>query len=188
VVGWTSDPEISTGKILFHDPDLVMVDLFLKDLSGLRLVTRLSKVSPKLPILVDCISDDPAYALLSLNAGARGFVHIYKEEPEGILQAVRQLLKGETFLSAALAAAVAQSVAKRDRNGLQNLSAVLSPRELMVFHLIGKGNSTAEIAANLALRPKTVLAHRAHIQRKLGLATSSRLVQQAVQWISRQGI
>jgi DNA-binding NarL/FixJ family response regulator len=187
LVGWTADPDVPVEKILFFRPDLVLTDVFLKNLAGITLTKRLSKAAPKLPVLVISVTDDPAYALMSLEAGARGYMQIMREEPAIIVQAIRQVLEGGKFLSAGLAADVADAVAKNKGEGTFKPSSVLSSRELMVFHLMGRGYSTGEIAETLHLSPKTVLAHRGRIQRKMGFKKSSQLIHRAIQWACQQG-
>ncbi len=186
--GWSDTARISTESILARKPDLVLTDMFLCDLSGLHLTERLAREAPHLPVFMYGLTDDAAYPVMALEAGAKGYTNATHENPDSLLQGIHKVLKGENYLGGGAAECVAQVMARDGSDRKARPSQVLSPREFRVFHLIGEGMTTGEIAQNLTLSKKTVLAHRASIQRKMGYRTSAQLMHFAVRWYCHQGM
>lgn len=159
--------------------DLVIVDLVLRQGSGLELVKTVRCQFPRTRVLVCSVHDETLFAERCLRAGASGYVQKQEEAAE-VLKAVRRVLAGHVHLSRSMADHVLTSAAgSRGEGGLESLS----DRELEVFGLIGQALGTREIAEHLHLSPKTVESHRENIKRKLGLANSNQLVQHAVVWL-----
>ena len=176
LAGWTDKPDIATASILARQPDLVMTDVFFHDLAGIRLAARLRREAPRLPVLLYSLVDDPLCILMAMEAGAKGFSNATRETPEALVQGMRRLMKGETYLGGGAAECVAQVVARSGSVRKATPATILSGREMKVFHLLGQGMSTREIARNMGIHIKTVLTHRAATQRKLGLKDSAKLV------------
>lgn len=162
-------------------PDLVLVDITLKDGSGIDLVKRLKSHQPSIKSLVVSMHDDALYAERVLAAGASGYVN--KEEATDVLaRAIQEVARGEVFLSAKTARRLSDRPAPPERADV----ARLSDRELEVFEMIGRGMTTREIAASLNLSVKTIETHRVNIKRKLGHETNTALIRHAVQWTMRE--
>lgn len=164
------------------NPDLAIVDIALKDCSGLELVKQLRSQHPELKMLVCSMHDETVYAERALHAGAMGYVS--KEQGAGdVVEAIRQVLADRVYLSADMA----ERILHRARGGeaALHVSPVsnLTDRELEIFELFGKGLSAGDISARLHISTKTVDAHRQKIKRKLDFKSSSELVQHAVQWV-----
>jgi DNA-binding NarL/FixJ family response regulator len=102
-----------------------------------------------------------------------------------VLEAIRQVLAGRTYLSAAMVERVINGFAKQKEGAVSSIEH-LSNRELEVFDLIGQGLTTSKIAARLNLSVKTVETHREKIKRKLKLTTAGELVRRAVHWHMEQ--
>lgn len=168
-------------------PDLVIVDVTLPDGHGIELVKILRAQLPKLRILVLSMHDESLYAERALQAGARGYV--MKQEPtQVVMTAIRQVLQDETYLSAKMQRAVVQRFAgKPATNGISELEH-LTDRELQVFELLGRGQSTSQIARRLRISISTVETHRAHLKEKLQTRTGPELVYRAVEWVGRNRI
>jgi DNA-binding NarL/FixJ family response regulator len=173
---------ISTGP-----PDLIVIELAWPDQSGLDLVKTLRQHAPDTPMLILSVCDETLYAIRALNAGVQGY--IMKHEPvEKVLQAMRQVLRGEYYLSermtdAFLHALRGFSIAPTQHTRL----AQLSSRELDVLRFLGQGRTTREIACILSLSVKTVETHRTNIIKKLALKSSTDLIRYAVQWLRDEG-
>jgi len=105
---------------------------------------------------------------------------------ENLLAAVRQVLRGEIYVSPRMSARVLEVFSGRKPRGSSSPIEKLSDREFEVFQLIGQGNSTRDIAARLNLSPKTVDVHRGHIKVKLELKDTTALVRHAVRWVETQ--
>ncbi|MFS8977196.1 response regulator transcription factor [Cupriavidus necator] len=165
-------------------PDLAIVDLSLHSNSGLDLVKTLRQHYPKLAILVLSMHDESLFAERALRAGANGYL-MKLEATEHILNAIREVLAGNIYLSAAMHEKLARAltVPKKIQTGS---IASLSEREFEVLHLIGLGFSTREIAMKLNRSVKTIEAHQANIKEKLDIPNGKELMRFAIQWIENQ--
>jgi DNA-binding NarL/FixJ family response regulator len=164
-------------------PDVVVIDITLNNGDGIELCHQVHECWPDLPILVLSMHDESLYAERALRAGALGYV--MKQAPqETVMNAIRRVLNGETYLSEKMAARLLRSftgargaAADPEASPLERLS----DRELQVFRLIGQGRSVKDIAEALFLSPKTVETHKEHIKQKLKLASSNDLLRYAIE-------
>lgn len=161
-------------------PDLVLIDLALGADAGLDLVKDITAQFPEIKMLVLSMQDELFYAERVLRAGASGFVG-KDTDPSILIGAVQCVLGGGVYASEAVKQKIMQAVrqSEDDADPIKGLS----DRELTVFEWIGKGLSTADIAATMSLSIKTVETYRARIKTKLHLSGSAELVQRAVQWM-----
>jgi DNA-binding NarL/FixJ family response regulator len=162
-------------------PDLAIVDIALKTTNGIELTKNIKAHSPTLPILVVSMHDEVLYAERALRAGAMGYV-MKQEVGEKIATAMEHLLRGEIYLSAKMKEKMLHRFVNKKRDGMVFAIDTLSDRELEVFHLIGNGYSTRQIAQRLNLSSKTIDSYREHLKLKLGLETGADLVRHAIQW------
>jgi DNA-binding NarL/FixJ family response regulator len=167
-------------------PTIAIVDLSLKDGSGLDLIKDMRIRFPDVAILVLSMRDDAFYAERALRAGAMGY--ITKEQgTERIAEGIRRVLAGEIYLtddlSSQLLGRMVDSRAAVNAPSINNLT----DRELQVFDMIGQGKSTREIAAALHLSVKTIESHREHVKDKLGIANGTELLKRAIQWTQVEG-
>jgi DNA-binding NarL/FixJ family response regulator len=181
VVGSTDDWHVALEHAKKIQPDLILLDVTLKDANGIEVLKNLKIHLPQVKILMLSMHDENLYAMRSLKAGAQGYI-MKQEAVDQVLTAIRQVIAGEVYLS--------DSMSKRTmfqllgRGGTRTGSPLedLSDRELEVFTLIGQGCTTRQIAEKLHLSIKTVETHRAHIKEKLNLKNSTELVQHAIHW------
>lgn len=166
-------------------PDVALVDISLKETSGLDLVTELKRTSAGLPVVMLTMHDEAVYAERSLQVGAQGYV-MKQEPPERVIEAVRTVMNGEIYLSGAMTSKMLKKIAESPSNREPTPVDQLSVRELEIFELIGQGNSTRQVAEQLDLSIKTVDAHRANIKKKLELKSGTELVQMAIKWTLSQ--
>jgi DNA-binding NarL/FixJ family response regulator len=162
-------------------PDLILVDLSLKDRSGLALLRMLREVVPKAALLVVSMHDESLFAERALRAGARGYV-MKDESGDTLIGAIRQVLGGRTYVSDRMAQALLARLGHDDMPPPGGALATLTDRELEVFELIGRALGTAAIAARLGVSVKTVETHRANIKTKLGIEDSTELLRHAIAW------
>jgi DNA-binding NarL/FixJ family response regulator len=165
-------------------PDVVIVDMVLKDSSGLDLLKDLKNRFPDLPALVLSMQNESIYAERALRAGARGYI-MKEETTENVVSALRQVLSGEVYLSEKMSKKALNQFAggrRKEGSSIENLS----DRELEVFRLIGQGIQSREIAKKLHLSVKTIESYREHIKEKLNLENAAQLVQTAIQWMQSQ--
>ena len=181
VCGEASD--VSTALRLAREckPDLMIVDLTLRDGSGLDLVKRVIAQDSSIRILVCSMHDEMLFAERALAAGALGYVS--KQEPSKIvLEALRRVLAGRIYTSQEIADRVLRRASGKSPETSGTPVDLLSDRELEVLGLLGEGLSTREIADRLNLSTKTIDTHREHIKTKLSLKNTNELVRFAVAW------
>ena len=145
----------------------------------------LGALSDKAHVLVLTMHDELFYAERSLRAGARGYV-MKGESTDEVLEAIRQVLKGEVYVSEHLQSVLVQRAADPSPNSPSSAVESLSDRELEVFELVGRGQPTREIAKQLSVSVKTVETHRHRIKEKLGLSSGTQMVRYAIRWVERQ--
>lgn len=167
-------------------PDLVVVDISLKDQSGLELIKDFKVRFPNMLMLVLSIHDESFYAERALRAGARGYI-MKHEASEKVLGAIRCVLGGDVFVSDKIAGGILDKVTGHATTSKRSALDVLSDREMEVLVLIGKGYGSQQIAKQLSISVKTVEAHRANIKLKLNLTSSSELLQRAIGWAQQMG-
>ena len=163
-------------------PDLLMVDISLNGPDGLELLKNLRARDRDLPVLVLSMHDESIYAERALRAGANGYI-MKQEATDKVLDAIRQILRGEVYLSDRLTSKMLQQFARGSRLSKDSPIEKLTDRELEVFRLIGEGHGTRQIADALHLSVKTVESYQAHIKEKLALRTSRELLQRAIEWM-----
>lgn len=167
-------------------PDLAIVDISLPGMGGLELVKHLVSMDPGLKILVVSRHEETLYAERVIRAGAKGYV-MKMEAGDVLLKAVRKVLKGGIYVSEEVSEKLLMGMARGQKDITQSPIDLLSDRELEVFELTGKGNSTREIADKLHLSVKTVESYRARIKTKLNLENATELMMHAVKWVENEG-
>lgn len=166
-------------------PDVVVIDLVLREGDGLELIKLLREQHPKLAMVVVSMQDEELYAERALRAGANGYVMKSAATSE-FLDAIRAVLAGQIFISRKMNARLLFQFAraKADEPG-ETRPAHLTDRELTVFQLTGSGLPTREIASRLGISFKTVETHKENIKMKLGIGNAAALMQAAVEWVNK---
>jgi DNA-binding NarL/FixJ family response regulator len=170
VVGECDDGAEVGDAVVEHKPDVVLMDIRMKRVDGVEATRRLRSGNGAPPVLVLTTFDDDELLSAALRAGAAGFQ--LKDAPgEEIVRAIRTVAEGEAWLDPGVTARVLQTyrVAPAPTKDAQTAIDRLTPRELEVLHLIGRGRSNPEIAAELVISEVTVKSHVGHIFTKLGL-------------------
>ena len=162
-------------------PDAAIVDISLGGENGIELIEQLKSLYPDVKVLVSSMHDEKTYAGRVLRAGAFGYIN-KRESIRQVIDALRQILRGEIYLSPEMASILVQRAAHGTSID-DDPASVLTNRELEIFELIGRGVTTQQIAGKLLLSPRTVETHRKNIKRKLNLANGAQLNHAAFQWI-----
>jgi len=186
VCGEAGNPAEAFTAMAAAKPDLVLSDLTMPGRSGLEFIKDLLAVSPGMPVLVVSMHDEVVYSERALRAGARGYI-MKEAGGENLLAALRQVMRGEVYLSPRMSARVLEGMAGRRPRSSQSPIETLTDREFEVFQLIGQGKSTRDIATQLHISPKTVDVHRGHLKEKLNLRDVTALIRHAVRWVETQG-
>ncbi len=165
-------------------PDIVLVDITLPRRSGLMLVKDIRLWVPATYVLALSMHDESLYAERVLRAGGHGYI-MKSEGGDRLLQAMRRVLDGATYVSEGVSRRIVDAFAGRRKEGNSSVGQ-LTEREFEVFQLLGQGLPTAEIGKRLHLSPKTIDSHRLHIKEKLQLHSLPELMRYAVRWAATE--
>ena len=186
VCGEAEDRHGAIAAIPAKHPDLVIVDLTLKNSDGLELIKDIRSRWPKLRMLVVSMHDESLYAERVIRAGAMGYI-TKQEATRSILVAIRRVLDGTIYLNDKIASHIISRLTSHAGAVAATPAELLSDRELQVFDLTGQGLNTSNIATRLHVAVKTIETYRARIREKLKLKNASELLQSAISWSHKQG-
>jgi DNA-binding NarL/FixJ family response regulator len=187
VCGEAADVDEALALLGSTKPTLIIIDLTLKTGHGLDLIRKVRQrdtQTRETKMLVLTAHEDVIFAERALRAGAHGFVSKQEAQSE-VIDAIRSVLGGERYLSDEITRKlVGRAIEPQpEPAGIERLS----NRELEIFQLIGRGESTRSIAEQLHLSVHTVETHRENIRGKLNLRNGAQLVQRAVKWVLEKG-
>lgn len=151
--------------------DLLILDLSLPKVGGVEVLRRLREELPKLRIIVLSMYPEDQYALRMLKEGAAAYLS-KQTGPAELLQAVRTVAAGGTYLSDGVAQKLRLGGARQADAPL----AALSAREHQVFTLLIQGRTVSEVAAELGLSVSTASNHVSKIKDKLGARSLTDIV------------
>ncbi|RSM61572.1 response regulator [Amycolatopsis sp. WAC 01376] len=167
VVGEAADGAEVPGLVSRFRPDVVLMDVRMPSVDGIRATTHLMSTMdnpPKVIVVTTFENDDYVYD--ALLAGASGFL-LKRARPEEIVGAIRTVAAGESLLfPAAIRRLAAQQANRAPQDGLDG--AGLTEREREVLRLMAGGLSNVEIAGELYLGVQTVKTHVGNVLAKLG--------------------
>ena len=169
VVAAAADGIEAVELIKEHLPDVVMLDLRMPRMDGLEVISQLnaSKLPSKVVIMTTFESEEDVHR--SMKEGARGYL-LKDSTQEEILDAIRRVSLGETYLPARIVQKVAESLRKPE----------LSPREIEVLRCVATGKSNKEIGARLFITEGTVKTHVKHLLEKLSVVGRTAAIKEAV--------
>lgn len=156
-------------------PDVVVMDIALRGVSGIEATRSILAESPEARVLAFSMYEDAVFARRALEAGAAGYV-TKASAPRVLVEAVEALAAGRQYLSQD----VAQALALRSSNGSASAPGGLTARELEILGLLLQGFTVAEIARKLGVNEKTVANHQSTIKQKLGVETGAQLFRAAM--------
>lgn len=185
VCGEAEDVAEALEQVGALHPDLVVVDVSLKAGNGIDLIGRIKASYPDVKTLVWSMFDEKVFAERALRAGAMGYIN-KQQSIENVVGAIRQVLRGEMYLSSPMINLFLRRVGGREPLEEDPIRR-LTDREMEIFQMIGKGMTTKRIARKLDISPKTVESHREKIKIKLDIKDAPELVQRAVQWVLENG-
>ncbi|MDA3916210.1 MAG: response regulator transcription factor [Deltaproteobacteria bacterium] len=182
VCGSAEDVSKAKALIKSEQPELVILDLSLKNSNGMELLRDLTNYHKHIYVLVLSMHEESLHAERCLLAGAMGYV-MKHEAIESVIKAIRQIFDGKKYISHRIMENLVNKLGDKSAQGQDSPVQSLTDRELEIFQMIGKGFSSGPIAVQLNLSVKTIGAHRERIKQKLGLKTSSEMVRYAVLWL-----
>ena len=176
VCGEAKDAAETFARIQEGGWDLLILDITMSGRSGLDVLRDLKAAHPKLPVLVLSMHPEDQYAKRVLRAGASGYVS-KGSAPEELLKAIRKVLAGGRYVSAALAEKLASDLSEDTGRPVHE---ALSDREFEVLRMIGAGKTVSQIAGDLHLGVTTVSTYRARILEKMHMTTTAELMHYAL--------
>ncbi len=180
VVGEAEDSAGAVAGIADKQPNIALIDISLKNESGLELVKNLEQRFPLVALIVLSMHDEALYAERALRAGAKGYV-MKRESTKSILTAIRRVLSGDVYVSERVVSAMAKRMGSSRKAAAEPVER-LSDRELEIFRLLGQGRTTSQIAEDLHLSLKTVQAYCARAKEKFGVNSLGELLRAAIRW------
>ena len=186
VCGEADDVQHALRLVETTKPDVVTIDISLKNGDGLDLIRRVKKRDQSVRMLACSLYDETLFAERALHAGAMGYVN-KQEATRTIVTAIRQILGGKVYLSDRMLDRVAHRLIGGRDKVERPVVDVLSDRELEVFRMIGNGLTLEQIARKLHIGVKTVETHKRRIKKKLKLENAAQLARDAAQWALQNG-
>jgi DNA-binding NarL/FixJ family response regulator len=156
--------------------DVLILDITMPGRSGLDALKEIRESRPRLPVLVLSMHPEDQFAVRVLKTGASGYM-TKESAPEELVGAIKKVLAGGRYVSAALAEKMASYLAIDTPKPPHER---LSDREFVVLRLIASGKTPSQIAKELSLSVKTVSTYRARILEKTGMASNAELTHYAI--------
>jgi DNA-binding NarL/FixJ family response regulator len=181
VCGEAEDSAGAMSGIAKTRPDVALVDISLKNESGLELVKNLESQFPLVALIVLSMHDEALYAERALRAGARGYV-MKRESTKSVLASIRRVMEGGVYVGERVVNSMASRFSSSPKRVESSPVERLSDRELEIFRLLGQGRTTAQIAEDLHLSLKTVQAYCARAKEKFGVNSLGELLRAAIRW------
>jgi DNA-binding NarL/FixJ family response regulator len=183
VAGEAADGLTTVHLVERVKPDVLVVDVMMPALNGLEVTRQVVRRSPDTRVIVLSMYSDESYVMEALKNGAAGYV-LKSSTRSDLVQAIREVMAGERYLSAPLSARAVEAYVERAKGTEVVAYDTLTSREREVLQLAAEGHTSAEIAARLSISSRTVETHRSAVMRKLGLRRQTDLVRYAL----RRGI
>ena len=177
VVGFAADGGEAVARAQELLPDVLVMDISMPKLNGLKATQKLNQVCPQVKVLTLSRHTDDGYIRELLSAGAWAYV-LKQSAPSELIHAIRAIAAGGKYIDPKLAARVMGSYSDRGMRG--EVKGSLTDRESEVLRLIALGYSNKEIAASLSLSVKTIEVHKANAMRKLNITSRIDLVKYAM--------
>jgi len=184
IIAQVSDARSALNAIDHERPDVMIIDIGLKDIDGLELTKEITSRYPEISILIMSMYDEMLFAERALRAGAKAYI-MKQQGTDELVNAINKVKKGYFYLSDEIIKTIIISHLNISQTPSKNGHAIqnLSDREFNVFELIGKGYSNKQIAEILYLSVKTVETHRENIKKKLNIKSSTELMKYAASWM-----
>lgn len=180
VIGEAADGLGAITQTRALDPDLVVMDISMPELNGLKATEKLRQEFPDLKILTLTRHTDDGYLQQLIKAGVNGYV-LKQSAPTELINAIRTVSSGKSYVDSELTQKVLGGYAGRSTAPLRGEGrADVSDREREVIRLIAWGYSNKEIASRLDLSVKTIEAHKSNAMRKLNMTSRIEIVRYAI--------
>jgi len=179
VVGEASNGTDAISLVKKTDPDVVVMDMAMPEMSGLHATMEIIKQRPGTKVLILSMYSDEQYVRNALDAGAKGYI-LKSAIENDLTRAVKAVAAGEQYLAPELSSVLIRAIQTGSFEKAADPYDRLTQREKQVLQLIAHGKSNKEIAVMLDLSVNTVAVHRANLMSTLGVHKTAELVLFAV--------
>ena len=176
VVGEAENGVAAIQAVKNHDPHVVVMDLTMPEMNGLKATKKIKTQFPKIKVLALTRHTDGSYLEQLLRAGADGYV-LKQSAPTDLIEAIRIVRDGGSYIDHSLTGQVMRAFAGGKQNGAES---AVNSREQEVLRLVAWGYSIKEIAAQLDLSVKTVEAAKSVAMKKLQMESRIDIVRYAI--------
>ena len=184
VVGEASCGSEALKMVKSVEPDVILMDIAMPDMSGLEATRQICKEFPKTKVIALTQHDDREFVFPIIEAGASGFISKVAASSE-LASGIRSVSRGDSYLSPSVARLMVENYQQTAGERVSHDPySQLTERERDVLKLLAEGHSTQEIADILVITPKTVEGHKTNLMAKLGIHNRIDLVKYAL----RKGI
>ncbi|MFI8181262.1 response regulator [Actinacidiphila glaucinigra] len=179
VVAEAGDGAEAIERARAHELDLAVLDIAMPRLTGLQAARELSRLRPRLRILMLTMHDNEQFFFEALRAGASGYVPKSVADRD-LVEACRAAVRDEPFIYPGAVTALVRNLLERARQGEPLPARAVTDREEEILKLVAEGHTSKEIGDILFISAKTVERHRANILQKLGLRDRLELTRYAI--------
>jgi DNA-binding NarL/FixJ family response regulator len=179
VIGEAADGPAALRLAVELKPDVILLDLSMPGMNGVRVAQALRGQLPGCHVLVLSVHEDRAYLRRLLEIGVSGYV-LKRSAPQELIGAIRAVAAGGMYLDPAIAGMAVGYGAQSGSMRSNDCSTRLSAREIEVLQLAAAGYTNKEVSARLRVGVKTIETHKARAMEKLGLSTRAELVRYAI--------
>lgn len=179
IVGEASDGEMAVAEAQRLMPDVIVMDISMPTMNGLKATKRLRSLGIDVKILTLTRHTDDGYLQQLIAAGANGYV-LKQSAPDELINAIRAIGSGNAYVDPSLQSKMLGSFAARTSSLRGENKNELTDRESEVLRLIALGYSNKEIGERIDLSVKTIEAHKANSMRKLGITSRTDIVRYAI--------
>lgn len=172
-----SSAQQALEQVWKQDWEAVILDISMPGRNGIEILKELKKARPRIPVLILSMHPEEQFARRALKAGASAYL-TKESAPEEVVKALRRVLGGGRYVSAALAEKLASDLGQETERPVHE---VLSDREFQVLRMMALGKTVTDIAEELALSVKTVSTYRTRMLEKTGMKNNAELIRYAIQ-------
>jgi NarL family two-component system response regulator LiaR len=181
LIGEAENGRQAVELVLAARPDVILMDLVMPEMDGIEAIRNIKAQIPEAHILVLTTFAGEDKLFPAIQAGALGY-HLKDSRPEELVEAIRQVHRGESALHPVIARRVLQELSRPPKQ--PPTPDPLTPREVEILRMVAEGMSNQEIADTLVVSEATIRTHVSHIMSKLHLASRT----QAALYALREGL
>jgi DNA-binding NarL/FixJ family response regulator len=176
--------EVGNGHDLYEllkseNPDLIITDISMPDISGIEITKYISEKYPKIKTLVLSMHTNEEFITKALSAGANGYLPKDTSMNE-LLEAINTIYNGDNYFNKEISDTILKSIINKSKTGSTSKGESLTKREKEIVSLVVDGLTNKEIAEKLFISIRTVDSHKNNIMQKLKLKSSVELVKYAI--------